>query len=63
MTRTAPLLLVIDDDPAIRQTLSRELALAGYDTVGSGFMLFYDNWNCDTRCVGDVAAVVVAIRF
>ena len=29
--------------------------VAGYDTVGSGFMLFYDNWNCDTRCVGDVA--------
>ena len=33
MTRTAPLLLVIDDDPAIRETLARELALAGYETV------------------------------
>jgi hypothetical protein len=29
--------------------------VAGYDTVGSGFMLFYDNWNCGTRCVGDAA--------
>lgn len=35
MTRTAPLLLVIDDDPAIRQTLTRELALAGYDTAAA----------------------------
>jgi two-component system KDP operon response regulator KdpE len=33
MTRTAPLLLVIDDDPAIRETLARELALAGYETL------------------------------
>jgi two-component system KDP operon response regulator KdpE len=33
MTRTVPLVLVIDDDAAIRETLSRELALAGYDTV------------------------------
>jgi DNA-binding response OmpR family regulator len=35
MTRTTPLLLVIDDDPAIRQTLIRELALAGYDTAAA----------------------------
>jgi DNA-binding response OmpR family regulator len=33
MTRTAPLLLVIDDDPAIRETLARELALAGFETL------------------------------
>jgi two-component system KDP operon response regulator KdpE len=33
MTRTAPLLLVIDDDPAIRETLARELALAGYEIL------------------------------
>jgi two-component system KDP operon response regulator KdpE len=33
MTRTAPLLLVIDDDPGIRETLARELALAGYEIV------------------------------
>jgi DNA-binding response OmpR family regulator len=35
MTRTAPLILVIDDDDAIRQSLTRELALAGYDTVAA----------------------------
>jgi two-component system KDP operon response regulator KdpE len=33
MTRLRPLVLVIDDDAAIRQSLARELALAGYDTV------------------------------
>jgi two-component system KDP operon response regulator KdpE len=33
MTRTVPLLLVIDDDPAIRETLARELSLAGFETV------------------------------
>ena len=33
MTRTAPLLLVIDDDPVIRETLARELALAGFETL------------------------------
>jgi two-component system KDP operon response regulator KdpE len=33
MTRNAPLLLVIDDDPAIRETLARELALAGYEIL------------------------------
>ena len=33
MTRTAPLLLVVDDDPAIRELLARELSLAGFETV------------------------------
>lgn len=33
MTRGTPLILVVDDDPSIRQTLARELALAGYDTI------------------------------
>lgn len=33
MSRTVPLLLVIDDDPAIRELLARELSLAGYETV------------------------------
>ena len=28
-------MLVIDDDPSIRQTLSRELVLAGYDTIAA----------------------------
>jgi len=36
MTRTAPLLLVIDDDPAIRETLARELTLAGFETLTAG---------------------------
>jgi DNA-binding response OmpR family regulator len=31
--RTVPLLLVIDDDPAIRETLARELTLAGFETL------------------------------
>jgi DNA-binding response OmpR family regulator len=35
MTRMRPLILVIDDDAAIRQSLTRELALAGYDTVAA----------------------------
>jgi DNA-binding response OmpR family regulator len=35
MTRVTPLVLVVDDDPSIRQTLSRELALAGYDTIAA----------------------------
>lgn len=35
MTRTTPLVLVVDDDPSIRQTLTRELALAGYDTLAA----------------------------
>ncbi len=35
MTRPASLVLVVDDDPAIRQTLTRELALAGYDTIAA----------------------------
>ena len=33
MTRPKPLILVIDDDVDIRRSLSRELALAGYDTL------------------------------
>jgi two-component system, OmpR family, KDP operon response regulator KdpE len=33
LTRANPLILVVDDDPSIRQTLARELALAGYDAV------------------------------
>ncbi len=36
MTRSTPLILVVDDDPSIRQTLSRELAAAGYDTIAAG---------------------------
>jgi two-component system KDP operon response regulator KdpE len=35
MTRGTHLILVVDDDPSIRQTLSRELALAGYDVVAA----------------------------
>ncbi len=35
MTRANPLILVIDDDPSIRQTLTRELALAGYDALSA----------------------------
>jgi two-component system KDP operon response regulator KdpE len=35
MTRTAPLILVVDDDPAIRQTLTQEMALAGYDAISA----------------------------
>lgn len=30
---TEPLVLVVDDDPSIRESLSRELRAAGYDTV------------------------------
>jgi two-component system KDP operon response regulator KdpE len=33
--RANPLILVIDDDPSIRQTLTRELALAGFDTIAA----------------------------
>ncbi len=36
MTRATPLVLVVDDDPAIRQTLSRELEVAGYETISAG---------------------------
>jgi two-component system KDP operon response regulator KdpE len=35
MSRAKPLILVVDDDPSIRQTLVRELALAGYDAVAA----------------------------
>jgi two-component system KDP operon response regulator KdpE len=35
MSRTRPLILIVDDDPAIRQNLARELTLAGYDTVAA----------------------------
>ena len=45
MTRVAPRVLVVDDDPTIRQTLTRELASAGYETAAaedgvSGLELF-----------------------
>lgn len=33
MSRTTPLLLVVDDDPAIRELLARELSLAGYEAL------------------------------
>jgi len=36
MTRLTPLVLVVDDDPSIRQTLTRELAVAGYEVVAAG---------------------------
>lgn len=35
MTRISPLLLVIDDDRTIRELLSRELSLAGYETIAA----------------------------
>jgi two-component system KDP operon response regulator KdpE len=35
LTRANPLILVVDDDPSIRQTLTRELALAGYDALSA----------------------------
>lgn len=35
MIRTTPLILVIDDDEAIRRSLTRELALAGYQTLAA----------------------------
>jgi two-component system, OmpR family, KDP operon response regulator KdpE len=35
MTRPNPLILVVDDDADIRRSLSRELALAGYDTLAA----------------------------
>lgn len=35
MSRPHPLILVVDDDPSIRQTLVRELALSGYDPLAA----------------------------
>jgi two-component system KDP operon response regulator KdpE len=35
MTRADPLILVVDDDPSIRQTLTREMALAGFETIAA----------------------------
>jgi two-component system KDP operon response regulator KdpE len=35
MTRADPLILVVDDDPSIRQTLTREMALAGYEVIAA----------------------------
>ena len=35
MTRGKPLILVVDDDASIRQALTRELALAGYDAISA----------------------------
>ena len=35
MTRATPLILVVDDDPLIRQSLTREIALAGYDAISA----------------------------
>ena len=35
MTRGTPLILVVDDDPSIRQTLTRELVLAGHEAISA----------------------------
>jgi two-component system, OmpR family, KDP operon response regulator KdpE len=35
VTRGTSLILVVDDDPSIRQALTRELALAGYDVISA----------------------------
>jgi two-component system, OmpR family, KDP operon response regulator KdpE len=35
VTRGTPLVLVVDDDPSIRQTLTRELALAGHEAISA----------------------------
>jgi two-component system KDP operon response regulator KdpE len=36
VTRLEPLILVVDDDPSIRQTLTRELEVAGYRVASAG---------------------------
>jgi len=35
VTRGTPLVLVVDDDPSIRQTLTRELARAGHEAISA----------------------------
>jgi two-component system KDP operon response regulator KdpE len=35
VSRGTPLILVVDDDPSIRQSLTRELALAGYEAIAA----------------------------
>ena len=35
MSRGTPSILIVDDDPSIRQALARELALAGYDAISA----------------------------
>jgi DNA-binding response OmpR family regulator len=35
LSRLTPLLLIADDDPSIRELLSRELSLAGYETIAA----------------------------
>jgi DNA-binding response OmpR family regulator len=35
VSRGTPSILIVDDDPSIRQALTRELALAGYDAISA----------------------------